>query len=225
IQDVKQLKKPKYKWQKYDGTRTLSRQLRSDHGLGPEGEERNAGGEAQLHGYAFDMPSRGVPFVYNREKTIDQFNKFVTTDKSPFNFQITRILIYLHYNMHIENFQGTLKRHTQQAYYQYRVYLMEMFRSFDGCSLDTPNRWNSIYKLLNDAIRYREVLKDLYNEFQSDPNSLITNEHWAFAIVIRDVLASFDNATNIFSFNYYPNIHMAAKGNDIDSISGILFNM
>ncbi|KAL2942474.1 putative AC9 transposase, partial [Bienertia sinuspersici] len=31
-------------------------------------------------------------------------------------------------------------------------------------ALDTPTRWNSTYKLLHDAIAYRDVLTDMYNE-------------------------------------------------------------
>ncbi|KAL2924957.1 putative AC transposase, partial [Bienertia sinuspersici] len=74
-------------------------------------------------------------------------------------------------------------------------------------SLDNPTCWNSTYKLLNDAIKYRDVLTELYNENHSDPNELITNDHWILATVIRDVLATFDNATNVFSYVYEPNIH------------------
>ncbi|KAL2936412.1 Zinc finger BED domain-containing protein 3 [Bienertia sinuspersici] len=44
-QDAKQMKKPKdYKWQKNDGTGTMTRHLRSEHGLGPEGDKRSSGG-------------------------------------------------------------------------------------------------------------------------------------------------------------------------------------
>ncbi|KAL2921712.1 putative AC9 transposase [Bienertia sinuspersici] len=55
-------------------------------------------------------------------------------------------------------------------------------------------------KLLYDAIRYREVLIELYNESWSDLYSLITNEHSEFTTIIRNVIASFDNATNVFFF-------------------------
>ncbi|KAL2938456.1 putative AC transposase, partial [Bienertia sinuspersici] len=60
-------------------------------------------------------------------------------------------------------------------------------------SLDTPTWWNSTYKLLNDAIRYHDVMIKLYNESRSDSNSSIIYEHWAFAMVIRDFVATFDN--------------------------------
>ncbi|KAL2901830.1 putative AC transposase, partial [Bienertia sinuspersici] len=68
------MKKPKnYKWQKNDGTGTMSRHLRSEHGLGPEGEEGSSGGgQAQLHGYASDMPGAGMPFIYNRDRMISE---------------------------------------------------------------------------------------------------------------------------------------------------------
>ncbi|KAL2933812.1 putative AC transposase [Bienertia sinuspersici] len=43
-------------------------------------------------------------------------------------------------------------------------------------SLDTPTRWNSTYKLLHDAIAYRDILTDMYNESRTD-GGLITNDH------------------------------------------------
>ncbi|KAL2897728.1 putative AC9 transposase, partial [Bienertia sinuspersici] len=75
------------------------------------------------------------------------------------------------------------------------------------CSLDTPTQWNLTYNLLNDAIRNREVLTILYNESCSDPNSLVTNEHWAFALVNHDVFVSFDNASVVISYVYVSIIH------------------
>ena len=73
--------------------------------------------------------------------------------------------------------------------------------------IDTPTRWNSTYKLLDSAIKYRDVLTELYNETRSDPSELITNDHWTLAMVVRDVLSSFDDATKVFSYVYEPNIH------------------
>ncbi|KAL2937071.1 putative AC transposase, partial [Bienertia sinuspersici] len=138
------MKKPKnYKWQKNDGTSTMSRHLRSEHGLGPEGEEGSSGGgQAQLHGYASDMP--GAEYGL-RKKVI---------------------------------------------------------------ALDTPTRWNSTYKLLHDAIAYRDVLTDMYNESRATDGQFITNDHWSLAKIVHDVLETFDNATHIFSYVYEPNIHM-----------------
>ncbi|KAL2925751.1 Zinc finger BED domain-containing protein DAYSLEEPER [Bienertia sinuspersici] len=74
-------------------------------------------------------------------------------------------------------------------------------------SLDTPTRWNSTYKLLHDAIAYRDVLTNMYNESWTD-GRFITNNHWSSAKIIHDVLETFDNATHIFSYIYEPNIHM-----------------
>ncbi|KMS98802.1 hypothetical protein BVRB_3g068770 [Beta vulgaris subsp. vulgaris] len=75
-------------------------------------------------------------------------------------------------------------------------------------SLDTPTRWNSTYKLLNDAIRYRDVMTPTYNEVVSKEAMLITNYHWTVAMLVRDVIKSFHNATNTFSLVYEPNDHL-----------------
>ncbi|KAL2898398.1 putative non-canonical purine NTP phosphatase [Bienertia sinuspersici] len=76
------MKNPKnYKWKKNDGTGTMSRHLRSEHGLGLEGEEGSSGGgQAQLHGYAFDMPGAGMPFVYNGDRMIAEFAQYTYGD-------------------------------------------------------------------------------------------------------------------------------------------------
>ncbi|KAL2924943.1 putative AC transposase, partial [Bienertia sinuspersici] len=75
-------------------------------------------------------------------------------------------------------------------------------------ALDTPTRWNSTYKLLYDAIAYRDVLTDMYNESRVTDGQFITNDHWSLAKIVHDVLETFDNATHIFSYVYEPNIHM-----------------
>ncbi|KAL2938767.1 Zinc finger BED domain-containing protein RICESLEEPER 2 [Bienertia sinuspersici] len=81
------MKKPKNcKWQKNDGIRTMSRHLRSEHGLGPEGEESSGGRQSQQHRYASDMPGAGMPFVDNRERMITEFGKFVIADELLFSF-------------------------------------------------------------------------------------------------------------------------------------------
>ncbi|KAL2899421.1 putative AC transposase [Bienertia sinuspersici] len=74
-------------------------------------------------------------------------------------------------------------------------------------ALDTPTRWNSTYKLLHDAIAYRDVLTDMYNESRATDGQFITNDHWSLAKIVHDVLETFDNATHIFSYVYEPNIH------------------
>ncbi|KAL2903707.1 putative AC transposase, partial [Bienertia sinuspersici] len=75
-------------------------------------------------------------------------------------------------------------------------------------ALDTPTRWNSTYKLLHDAIVYRDILTDMYNESRSSDGQFITNDHWSLAKIVHDVLETFDNTTHIFSYVYEPNIHM-----------------
>ncbi|KAL2932942.1 Zinc finger BED domain-containing protein RICESLEEPER 2, partial [Bienertia sinuspersici] len=188
------MKKPKnYKWQKNDGTGTMARHLRSDHGLGPEGEEGSSGGgQVQLHGYASDMPDAGMPFVYNRYRMITEFGKFIIADELPFSFG-------------------------ESPNYEYfnKVALQPQYRRCDeyglrkkAITLDTPTRWNSTYKLLHDAIAHRDVLTDMYNESRTMNGQFITNYHWSLAKIIHDVLETFDNATHIFSYVYEPNIHM-----------------
>ncbi|KAL2924060.1 putative AC transposase [Bienertia sinuspersici] len=74
-------------------------------------------------------------------------------------------------------------------------------------ALDTPTRWNSTYKLLHDAIAYRDVLTNMYNESQATDGQFIINDYWSLAKIVHDVLETFDNATHIFSYVYEPNIH------------------
>ncbi|KAL2921738.1 Transaldolase, partial [Bienertia sinuspersici] len=161
------MKKPKsYKWQKNDGTGTMSRHLRSEHGLGPEGKERSSGGgQAQLHGYASDMP--GAVSV-----------KVLTMNTS----------IELHYNPNIEECLETLLNAEKSNRLRY----------------PHPMEFN---KLLHDAIAYRDVLTDMYNECRATDGQFITNDHWSLAKIVHDVLETFDNATHIFSYVYEPNIH------------------
>ncbi|KAL2935254.1 putative AC transposase [Bienertia sinuspersici] len=116
-------KRKNYKWQKNDETGTMARHLRSDHGLGPEGKEGSSGGgQAQLHGYASDMPGVGVSPNY------EYFN---------------RVALQPQYRRVPRN---TLKRHTQQAYYAYKSYLMEMFRTYDGRVNLTSDTCTSTYE-------------------------------------------------------------------------------
>ncbi|KAL2899624.1 putative AC9 transposase, partial [Bienertia sinuspersici] len=240
------MKKPKkYKWQKNDGTSTMSRHLRSEHGLGPEGEEgATAADKLNYTGMLLTCPAQ-----------------FIIADELPFSFAespnyeyFNRVALQSQYRRVPRN---TLKRHTQQAYYAYSGYLIEMFRIYDGrvsLTFDTwtstygeqfvyvtahwidddwlqqqriiflmlwkkhimasilnhitPTRWNSIYKLLHDAIAYRDVLTDMYNESRTSDGQFITNDHWSLAKIVHDVLETFDNTTHIFSYVCEPNIHM-----------------
>ncbi|KAL2940960.1 putative AC transposase, partial [Bienertia sinuspersici] len=75
-------------------------------------------------------------------------------------------------------------------------------------ALNTSTRWNSTYKLLHNAIAYRDILTDMYNESRASDGQFITNDHWSLAKIIHDVLRTFNNATHIFSYVYEPNIHM-----------------
>ncbi|KAL2923931.1 Zinc finger BED domain-containing protein RICESLEEPER 2, partial [Bienertia sinuspersici] len=186
------MKKPKnYNWQKNDGTGTMSRHLRSEHGLGPEGEEGSSGGgQAQLHGYASDMPGAGMPFVYNRDRMIFEFGKFIIAYELPFSFGES----------------------SNNEYFN-RVALQPQYRKSMALgkkviALDTPTRWNSTYKLLHDAIAYRDVLTDMYDESRATDGQFITNNHWSLAKIVHDFLETFDNATHIFSYVYESHIHM-----------------
>ncbi|KAL2937000.1 Type-2 restriction enzyme BsuMI component YdjA [Bienertia sinuspersici] len=66
------------------------------------------------------------------------------------------------------------------------------YKYFNRVALQPQNR-----KLLHDAIVYHDVLTDIYNESRTD-GRFITNDHWSLAMIIHDVLQTFDN----------PNIHM-----------------
>ncbi|KAL2935573.1 Zinc finger BED domain-containing protein RICESLEEPER 2, partial [Bienertia sinuspersici] len=102
----------------------------------------------------------------------------------------------------------------ESSNYEYfnRVALQPQYRKYGlrkkVIALDTPTRWNSTYKLLHDAIAYRDVLTDMYNESRAMDGQFITNDHWSLAKIVHDVLETFDNATHIFSYVYEPNIHM-----------------
>ncbi|KAL2945570.1 Zinc finger BED domain-containing protein RICESLEEPER 2 [Bienertia sinuspersici] len=184
------MKKPKkYKWQKNDGTGTMSRHLRSEHGLGSEGEEGNSGGgQAQLHGYASDMPGTGMPFVYIRDRMIIEFGKFIISNDLPCSFGESPNYEYFN-------------RFALQP--QYRRYGLRK----KVIALDTLTRWNSTYKLLHDVIAYRDILTGMYNESRATDGQFITNDHWSLVKIIHDVLEIFDNATHIFSYVYEPKIH------------------
>ncbi|KAL2906266.1 putative AC transposase, partial [Bienertia sinuspersici] len=110
----------------------------------------------------------------------------------------------------LEPIKGVI-RWIRAAKYAKRIFKLKCeeygLRKKKVISLDTPTKWNSTYKLLHDAIAYRDVLTDMYNEYRADGCS-ITNDHWSLAKIIHDVLEAFDNATNIFSYVYESNIHM-----------------
>ncbi|KAL2925156.1 putative AC transposase [Bienertia sinuspersici] len=81
-------------------------------------------------------------------------------------------------------------------------------------------------KLLHDAIAYRDVLTDMYHESRTTDGRFITNDHWSLAKIVHNVLETFDNATQIFSYVYEPNIHMQTSQANLDpSIKNLLDNM
>lgn len=378
----------------------MARHLKKGHNLGPDGAERDDSRQAQIHGYATTTPGAGMPFVYNRDRMIDEFSKYVILDELPFthgespNFEhFNRVAMQPAFRRIPRN---TLKRRTIKLYNSYRAYLMEMFRTYDGrvsitsdcwtsfvgepficvtvhwiddewflqkriicfeameenhtgfniktrivnclknfqlvdklfsasfdnasantraidflkqdsdvplllngsllhvrccahilnlCAqegikdlypllqpirsvvkwirvtrsmsraykrkceerglkkkcigLDCVTRWNSTFKLLDDAIKYREVLTELYNETRSEPGEMITNYNWSIAMIIRDVLAAFEYATKVFSYVYEPNVHLVvlegikivhaihegSKNSEIPAVTDILWGM
>ncbi|KAL2921789.1 putative AC transposase [Bienertia sinuspersici] len=218
------------------------------------------------------MPDGGMPFVNNKERMIDKLRKFFSSDELLVSFGKSSSYEYISRAALQPAFKkvprNMLKRHTQQAYFQYKDYLMEiepfvcvtvhwflqkriicfdameeayneynikiriinyckhfhLLDNFFSLSLDnatantraidflkedpslslllnelgSPTRWNYTYKLSNYAIRYHDIWMELYKKSSSDMSSLITSEHWAYAMVIRDVLVTFGNATSIY---------------------------
>ncbi|KAL2942307.1 putative AC9 transposase, partial [Bienertia sinuspersici] len=208
------MKKPKnYKWQKNDGTGTMSQHLRSEHGLGPEGEEGSSGGgQAQLQRYASDMPGAGMPFIYNTDRMIAEFGKFVIADEflssfgeSPNYEYSNRVALQPQYRRVPRN---TLKRRTQQSYYAYRGYLMETFRTYDGHVSLTSDTWTSTYGepfvcvtahwidddwLLQKRIICFEAMEEAHNGFNI--KSRIVSFCKNFHLVDKLFSISLDNAT------------------------------
>ncbi|KAL2943403.1 putative AC transposase [Bienertia sinuspersici] len=105
----------------------------------------------------------------------------VIADELPFSFGESPNYEYFNrvalQPQHRRVLRNTLKRHTQQCE-EYEIKKKVI-------SLNTPTRWNSTYKLLHDAITYRDVLSDMYNESRSD-GRFITNDHWSLAKIVHD---------------------------------------
>ncbi|KAL2944480.1 putative AC transposase, partial [Bienertia sinuspersici] len=214
------MKKPKnYKWQKNDGTDTMSRHLRSEYGLGPEGEEGSSGGgQAQLHGYASDIPGAG---------------KFIIADELPYSFgessnyeYFNRVALQPQYRKVPRN---TLKRCTQQSYYAYRGYLMEMFRTYDGCVSLTSDTWTSTYGepfvcvtahwidddwLLQKRIICFEAMEEAHNGFNIKSRLVSCCKN--FHLVDKLFSISLDNATTNTSAMQFlkedPSIKLVLEG-------------
>lgn len=54
-----------------------------------------------------------------------------------------------------------------------------------GLALDVPNRWNSTYEMIAEALKYKAIL-NRYAEEQLEPSP--TNEEWANAEAIAAFL-------------------------------------
>ncbi|KAL2934696.1 putative AC transposase, partial [Bienertia sinuspersici] len=78
----------------------------------------------------------------------------------------------------------------ESSNYEYfnRVALQPQYRKVPRNTLKryTPTRWNSTYKLLHDAIAYRDVLTDMCNESRATDGQFITNDHWSLAKIVHD---------------------------------------
>ena len=78
-------------------------------------------------------------------------------------------------------------------------------------SLDIPIKWNSIYKLLQNIIKYKKVVQ-LYEMQLSNNNSnvdvdVLNDYDLHIADLLRDLFKIFDASTNIFCNAYYPTLH------------------
>ncbi|KAL2935213.1 putative AC9 transposase [Bienertia sinuspersici] len=191
----------------------MSRHLRSEHGLGPEDKEGSSGGgQAQLHGYASDMPGAGMPFVFNRDRMIVEFGKFIIADELPFSFgessnyeYFNRVALQPQYR---KVPRKTLKHRTQQSYYAYRGYLMEIFRTYDGRVSLTSDTWTSTYGepfvcvtahwidddwLLQKRIICFEAMEETHNGFNIKSHLVSCCKN--FHLVDKLFSISLDNAT------------------------------
>ncbi|KAL2944341.1 putative AC transposase [Bienertia sinuspersici] len=138
--------------------------------------------------------------------------RFVIADELPFNFgespnyeYFNRVALQPQYRRVP---RSTLKRHTQQAYYAYRGYLMEMFCTYDGCVSLTSDTWTSTFGepfvcvtvhwidddwLLQKRIIYFEAMEEAHNGFNI--KTCIVNCCKNFHLVDKLFSISLDNAT------------------------------
>lgn len=75
--------------------------------------------------------------------------------------------------------------------------------------IDTPPRWSPTYKLINEVLKFKVVITELYN---SDPNNqykggLIIEMDWQLANTLRDITDCYAHATKIFSYINELNVH------------------
>ncbi|KAL6845038.1 hypothetical protein ACP4OV_025211 [Aristida adscensionis] len=73
-----------------------------------------------------------------------------------------------------------------------------------GISLDIPNRWNSTYDMLTEALTYRSVLSSYANQFLEN---CPTEEEWDRADGICKFLKAFEELTRVVSADRKPTAH------------------
>jgi len=74
-----------------------------------------------------------------------------------------------------------------------------------GIALDIPNRWNSTFKMVGEAIKYKVVLNSYANQYvESSPNE----QEWSEAEAIYQFLKAFEEATNLVSADRTPTAQM-----------------
>ncbi|KAL2934870.1 putative AC transposase, partial [Bienertia sinuspersici] len=179
-------------------------------------------------GMLLKMHNRVMPFVYNRDRIIELFSKFIITDELPFtcessNYDYFNRVVKKVFSLSLVNattntradeflkedpslnllLNGSLT-HIRSCAHIFNLSVQEVW------SLDTPTKWNSTYKLLNDEIRYHEVLTKLYNESRSDlDSSIMSIGHLLRLFVIFLQGNDFDALSNILSsmkvkwYNYF----------------------
>jgi hypothetical protein len=70
-----------------------------------------------------------------------------------------------------------------------------------GIALDIPNRWNSTFKMVREALKYKVVLNSYAHQYaESSPNE----QEWSQADAICEFLKAFEEATNLLSTDRTP---------------------
>nr|GMD70458.1 zinc finger BED domain-containing protein RICESLEEPER 2-like [Ipomoea batatas] len=72
-----------------------------------------------------------------------------------------------------------------------------------GLSIDVPTRWNSAYKMLDTAIKYRRAFSSL-QLLDTNYKHCPSQEEWARVEKICDFLMPFNEITKLFSGSTYP---------------------
>jgi hypothetical protein len=74
-----------------------------------------------------------------------------------------------------------------------------------GIALDIPNRWNSTYKMVREAIQYKTVLNSYANQHAEISPS---EQEWSKAESVCKFLETFEQATNAVTTNRKPTSYM-----------------